>query len=443
MIHNPLATQITPLSLIKFTFPTIIMMIFISTYSIVDGIFVARFLGTNALSAANIVNPFFGLVLATGIMLATGGSAFCGFQMGVGNEQKAKESFSFIVLIGTIAGLIIGGIGFFFSKEIVTALGANTVLLQDSIDYARLVSLFVPFFILQVLFQYFFVTAGKPALGLIVTILAGLTNIILDYVFIVPMGMGITGAALATSIGFVIPVLFGLAYFSLCRNGSLYFVKPGFDLHTLKKSCSNGLSEMVNNLATAITTFLFNIMMMRLVGEDGVAAITIILYTQFLTTALYLGYSSGVAPLISYNYGNDDQSHLKKLIQYSLLFILISSLLVFIVSFLIAEPIVRVFTIPDSSVYVLALRGYRIFVLSVLFAGSNIFASAMFTAFSDGKTSVIISFLRTFAFLVSTMLLLPILIGIDGIWIAIPLAEILTLVISIIYFVKKRKLYHY
>ena len=443
MSHTPLSAPVTLRNLLRFTLPTIIVMIFMSTYSIVDGIFVARFVGTNALSAVNIVFPLFSFLLAVGIMLATGVSAVCGFQMGEGNEEEARKSFTFIVLVGTVLGILIAAVGLGFTEPIVKLLGANEALLQDCIAYTKPLAFFDPFAILQLLFQYLFVTAGKPNMGLVATILGGTSNLVLEYVCIVPMDMGIQGAALATSVGFIIPAIIGVLYFTFYRKGTLYFVKPSWSTATLQKSCSNGISEMVTNLSAAVTTFLFNIIMMRLVGEDGVAAITIVLYTQFLTTALYLGYASGVAPMISYNYGNDHRPNLKNIFRFSMLFIGVSSVVVFLVALLIADPIVQIFAPVGTAVHDLALRGYYIYIISVLFSGVNIFASAMFTAYSNGKISAIISLLRTFVFLAGALVTLPLVLGVDGVWIAVPFAEIITLLFAIYFFVKKKKVYHY
>ena len=429
--------------MLKFTAPTIIMMIFMSLYTMVDGVFVSRFVGTNALSAVNIVYPAMNVVIAVGIMLATGASAVVAKKMGEGRQDAARSDFSLIVALGTMIGVVIAVLGLLFAKPLVRALGANDAIFSYCYQYAMLLLLFTPMAILQMLFQFFFVTAGKPHLGLAVIVIGGCANMVLDYVFIVPMQMGIAGAALATGIGFSIPALFGLFYFAVFRKGSLYFVRPRWSSETVLHSCTNGASEMVTNISTAITTYLFNIIMMRHLGEDGVAAITVVLYAQFLLTALYLGYSSGVAPVISYNHGSGNTKQLRRIFSISIVFLSISSVVLYLAALCLSAPIVGIFAKVGTNVYDIAINGFGLFSLSYLFIGINIFSSGMFTALSNGKVSAIISFLRTFVFLVAAVLLLPQLLGINGVWLSVPIAELLTLFVSIGYLVKYKKVYAY
>lgn len=442
-MKNALAKSFTFWSLLRFTAPTIIMMVFMSLYTMVDGIFVSRFVGTNALSAVNLVYPALSIILAIGIMLATGGSAVIARKMGEHRIDEAKQDFTFILAVGTIIGIIAGAAGLIFAKPLVMMLGANDATFQYCFDYARTLAIFAPFSILQILFQYLFVTAGKPHIGLALTVSGGLANILLDYVFIVPMNMGIGGAALATGIGFAIPAIGGIVYFLLKRKGTLAIVKPRIDFKMLLESCGNGSSEMVSNLSLAITTFMFNLIMMRYMGEDGVAAITIVLYAQFLLTALYIGYASGVSPILSYNHGQDNSSEIRKIFRNSIIFIVVSSVITFVLSFVLAPTIVQIFAPIGTTVYDIALNGFNLFSFCYLFIGINIFASAMFTAFSNGKVSAIISFLRTFLFIIVAILLLPQLMGVNGVWLAIPVAEVAALVISIGYMVRFKGVYKY
>ena len=275
---NTFEKKITPGFLLKFTLPSVIMMVFNSFYTMVDGGFVSNFVGTTALSAVNISYPLISLVFAIGIMLASGGSAVVAKQMGEGKQLKAKQSYTFIVTCGVVLGIVIAFIGLFFTKEISLLLGANDAIYEYCYDYILYISIFIPFAILQVLFQFFFVTAGRPNLGLIVTVIGGAANIFLDYLFMGPMELGIKGAAVATGIGFMIPAVIGLIWFAKKEDRILCFTKPKFDGKVLIRTCTNGSSEMVSNLAVAVTTFLFNKLMMRYVGEDGVAALTIVLY---------------------------------------------------------------------------------------------------------------------------------------------------------------------
>lgn len=430
-------------TLLKFAFPTIIMMIFMSMYTMVDGVFVSRFVGTAALSAINIVFPLVSVVVAVGIMLATGSSAIIAKELGEGKEKKARKDFSFIILVGLIFGVIFTVVGFIFLEPIVRMLGANDDVIGYCMEYASLLLVFIPCGMLQMLFQTLFVTAGKPYFGLFVTILGGIANIVLDYVFIVPVGMGISGAALATGIGYSIPAVFGLVYFAFFRKGTLFFVLPKFDGKVLLKSCTNGSSEMVVNLSMAVTTFMFNILMMQYAGADGVASITIVLYAQYLLVAIFLGYSTGTAPIFSFNYGCENIDRLKRIFKSSLIFVVIGSVLIFGLSIIFAPLIVTIFTPKDTAVYDLSVHGFYLFSVSFLFSGISIFASSLFTAFSDGKTSAIISFLRTFIFIVLALLLLPLVFGIDGIWIAIPVAEFLGFLVSIFFLIKKKSKYQY
>lgn len=442
-MNNSLAKTFNFRSLIKFTAPTIIMMVFMSMYTMVDGAFVSQFVGTAALSAVNIVYPMMSIMLALGIMLGTGGSAVIAKQLGEQQPDRARRSFSLIVLVGVVLGVIIMLVGMVFLDPIVSALGSNAATHDYCVDYARWLLIFAPMAMLQMLFQTFFVTAGKPVLGLVVTIAGGLANVVLDYLLIVPFGMGIAGAAIATGIGCAIPAVTGLVYFASMRKGTIYLVKPKMDGKMLLESCSNGASEMVTNLATAVTTYLFNIIMMKLMGEDGVAAITIVLYSQFLLTAIYLGYSSGVAPVISYNYGSENAPQLRRIFRCSMMFIGAVSLITSVAAVVAARFVVAIFAQPGTPVFELAYEGFLLFSTGYLFIGFNIFASSMFTAFSDGRVSAIISFLRTFVFIVAAVLLLPQVIGVTGVWLAVPIAELLTLAISITYMVKLRHRYQY
>lgn len=440
---NALERKITPLFLVKFTLPTIVMMVFNSFYTMVDGGFVSNFVGTDALSAVNIVYPVISLVLAVGIMLATGGCAVVAKQMGEGKEREARQSFSMLSAVGAAFGMAIALTGVVFTEQIVVALGANESIYAYCYDYAFYTSLFSPFAILQILFQYFFVAAGQPNLGLVSTVLGGIANIVLDYVFIVPLDMGIKGAAIATGIGFAIPAFLGLFYFAGRINPSLHFVRPVLHVKTLLQACANGSSEMVSNLSVAVTTFLFNVMMMRYIGADGVAAITIVLYAQFLFTAVFLGYTSGVAPLISFNYGARNTRRLKKIYRMSLLFTAACSAVAAVLSVALAGTVVRLFAKPDTGVYELAIHGMYLFATGFLFMGLNIFASGLFTALSNGRVSAIFSFLRTFVFIVAAVLILPALLGVDGIWLSIPAAEGLALIISAGCMIRFKKVYDY
>lgn len=430
-MENKLAQNFTITSLLKFTAPTCIMLVFMSLYQMTDAVFVSNFVGENALSALNIVFPIPSIIIALSIMLATGGSAIIAKNMGEGQVQKAKQNFSMIVFVGFLLGIVIMIVGVIWIKPIIKVLGATPILYAYSYDYLFILLLACPLTVLQMLFQTFFVTAGKPHLGLVSTILGGLSNIVLDYLFIVVFHMGVAGAAVATSIGYALPAIIGLFYFFLNKKGTLYFVKPVFDRIVLLKTCTNGSSEMVTNLAIAIVTLLFNKIMLQYLGENGVAAITIVLYAQFLLTSIFMGFSNGVAPVFSYNYGNNNKVQMKKIFKMSLCIISVLSILMYIISLVFATPIISVFTSSESEVFKITYHGFFLFSISYLFTGVNIFASSMFTAFSNGKISALLSFLRTFVFLVAALLLLPEIMGVDGIWLAVPIAEFIAILVSI------------
>lgn len=429
-------------SLLAFALPTMVMMVFTSLYVIVDGIFVARFVSSNALAAVNIIAPAFALAMAISIMLGSGGSAIIARYMGEGRNELANQCFTFITLITVAIGLITILCGFLFFDKIIDLLGANAALYPYCREYFMALLLFCVTYMLQTLFQSMFIANGTPGLGMILTVLAGLINMVFDYIFIVPCNMGIAGAALATGLGTLVPSIFGLFYFASGR-GTLRFRQPGMKWAMLGRSCINGSSEMVSNLAYGMITYLYNITMMRLIGEDGVAAITIIQYTEFLMNSLFFGFAMGVAPVFSYNYGSGNRPQTKRIFKICLGAVTVASLLIFALAEIFGSYVVGIFAAPGSEVYNLAAGGFRIFSICFLLVGANVFASALFTALNNGKISAIISFLRTFVFISLAILLLPNIIGITGVWIAVPLGEALAFVISFIMIWKKKDQYGY
>ena len=429
-------------SLLGFALPSMIMMVFTSLYTIIDGIFISRFVGSDALSAANIIYPVLSIIIGVGIMLGSGGSAVVAKRMGQGHIQSARSGFTMIVLCGVIFSTIVLIAGNIWITPIVKMLGATPRLITDCRIYLGILLLFSPLYTLQLLFQTFFVTAGKPGIGLGITVFGGVANAVLDYWLMGPCNMGIAGAAIATGTGQMIPAVFGLFYFSISRE-SLYFTKPEMDWKLLMNSCFNGSSEMVSNLSAAVVTFLFNIIMLKMQGEEGVAAITIALYGQFLFNSLYLGYSMGVAPVTSYNYGKKNEKLLKRVTRINIWFICVSAVFITTLSVMCNDFVVLVFSPRGSKTFEIASAGCLLFALNYLFSGINIYSSSMFTALSDGKTSAIISFLRTFIILVLSILFLPVLIGEKGVWLSVPVAEALTSIIVVIYIIRYKKVYRY
>lgn len=443
MNNNILSQKFTTYTLLKFTLPIIIMMIFMSLYTSVDGAFVSRFVSEDALSAINIVFPIVSVIMAIGLMFATGSNAIIATRLGMGHENSARQFFTFIYIISFVIGIIITIVGLMFGDKILVLLGATPTLHTYAIDYLEVLILFAPLTLLQMLSQAFFVTEGKSNLGLVLTIIGGIANIVFDYLFIAIFHMGIQGAAWATGIGYAIPALFGVWYFFFHKKGNLYFVKPKLMLKDVLNSCFNGSSELVNNLSIAITTLLFNLAMLKYVGDNGIAAITIILYIQFIQAAIYYGYAQGVAPIISYKYGEGNREQLKNIIKISMRFTFMASILVIVLSVLFVDQAVGIFVKSSSEVFGLAKEGFLIFSISYLFMGFNIFISAMFTAFGNGTISALLSLMRTFVLLIGILALLPTIMGVTGIWLAVPIAEGLAVIISIYFFVKYRTKYHY
>jgi len=351
-MSQSISQKFTPISLLKFALPSMVMMMFMSCYTIVDGIFISRYLGSEALSAANIVYPVFNLLLAVGIMFATGGSAVVSKKLGEGKKEEAMEDFSFLTAVGVALSVLLMIATLLFHNQISLFLGSSERILDYCNAYLIYLVLFAPACMLQSLYQSFFVTAGKPRLGLVLTVIAGLANAFFDYFFLAVCGMEIEGAAIATGIGQMIPAVVGTVYFFFFK-GELHFVPFHFHGATLKQSCFNGSSEMVSNLANAIITYLFNIILMRIAGENGVAAITIILYAQFLFNSLYLGFSIGVAPVIGFQYGAKNRDQLKSLYKICNCFVIASSVVIAFFSWLLSDGIASIFVPDRGETYVI------------------------------------------------------------------------------------------
>lgn len=442
-MHNPLEREITLPFLLRFTMPSMVMMVIMSLYTVVDGIFVSRLIGTDAFSAVNIVYPLLSVTIALGTMFGTGLTAIVSRKLGEGKEQEARRDLSFVVLVALFLGMAVTVVSYLLLPVLIRGLGADAGIYQDCWDYALpLVAFFAPS-ILQCLFQTLYVANGKPAVGLVVTILGGLTNVILDYVFIAECHWGIAGAAIATGLGYAVPTVFGFVYFGFYRKDSLYFVRPGVHWQTLLQTVANGSSEMVTNFSTSVTTLLFNLIMMRLLGSDGVAAISILLYLDFVLVAVSLGYSLGAAPLISYNYGRGDTDRLRRLFRLSAGFCAVIGLAVTVGAKVFARQLAGIFTPSGTPVYELAVVGLGIYAFGYLFKGYNVFASALFTAFGNGLISAILSFARTLVFLVVSLLGLSALFGLDGVWFSLPAAEAMAFALSLFFTLRYRRLYHY
>ena len=427
MIDQGLERKITIPSILKFALPSMVMMVVMSLYTVVDGMFVSRLVGTDAFSAVNIVYPLLSFVIALGTMFGTGITAIVSRKLGEGKQQEANENVTFITLFAVGLGIVITILSFVFLEKIIYMLGANEDIYAYCYAYAFPLLIFQPANILQLEFQSLFVANGKPHIGLTVTVAGGLANVILDYVFI----------------GYCIPAFFSIFYFTFNRKAQLHFVKPKMDWRVLLNSMTNGSSEMVSNLSGSITTFLFNIIMMRLVGNEGVAAISILLYLDFVLIAISLGYSMGVAPLFSYNYGGGHVQKLRKLYKISVGFCMGVGVVMTVGTLLFSGTLASVFAERGSRVYELATAGLMVYAFGYLFKGYNIFSSAMFTAFGDGKVSAILSFMRTLVFLVAFLIGFSVLFGVNGVWSASLAAEFMAFALAVFYTIKKKSAYHY
>ena len=426
--------------LFKFALPSIVMMMFSSLYVIADGIFISRFVSTDALSALNIVYPTISILFAISILVGTGGNAIVSKQMGEGNYEKANKTFSLLVLFCLTTIAIYISIIAIFPNQILNFLGAEENLMDLCREYMILLA-FAPCIACQGMFQLFFATAGKPILGLISIMSAGITNIVLDYVFIVPLQMGLFGAALATGIGYCIPTIIGMVFFTINKKG-LHFTFPnvsGENAKIILKTIVNGSSEMVISISASIITIIYNVLLMRLVGSDGVAAMTIVFYAQFLFSSFYLGYTIGVSPIVGYNYGAKNIKNLNKYFKESLIFIGICGIVISISSFFLAESITKIFAEGNEKVLELGTEAMKLFAITYMFSGINIVSSGLFTAVSDGLTSALISFLRTGFFSISFVYLFEFLFELKGMWLAIPCAEIVTLICVIVIYIVKIK----
>lgn len=419
------------------------MMVFTSIYSVVDGLFVSNYVGKDPYTALNLIWPLIMGLGALGFMMGSGGSAIVAKTLGERKSEDARRYFSMVVYVTIIGSLLLSTIGLIFIRPISIVLGATEDLLPYSMLYGRILLISLTFFMLQNVFQSFFAAAEKPKLGLLVIVIAGVANMILDYVFIVVFQWGLAGAAIATAISQVIGGGIPLFYFLHHNSSLLRLVITRFELRPLWKTCTNGSSELMTNLSSSLVNILYNLQLMKLTGKDGVAAFGTIMYVFFIFIAIYIGYSMGCAPLIGYHYGAGNHKELKNLLTKSLVLMGILGVLLTIAAEVLAAPLSRLFVGYDPELYALTCHAFRLYAFSFLVTGFNIYGSAFFTALNNGGISAAISFLRTLLFQVAMIYLLPIFFDLDGIWLAVTAAECLTLVITIIFLITQRKHYHY
>lgn len=440
--ENVYQKPVTLKNIIKFSVPTIVMTVFMSFYTMVDGLFVSNLIGTGALSAINLTAPAITLVTAVSTMLATGGSAVIMKKMGAGLQEESRQDFTFLILVNVAVGLIMYLAGRVVMQPIFSSMALSPEVSGYCSEYLRQYLLFTVPILLMNNFTIYMIASGKSRVSLVCTAAGGILNIVLDYVFIAILDMGIGGAAIATGLGYSVTAVAGLFLFSDKKN-MLYFKKPVIRPEVLLHAASNGSSEMATSLVTGIVTLMFNWIMLKYAGEDGVAAITIIMYVLMFAGSIYTGYAYGVAPMISFYYGEKNSLKLKSLITTSLKIIGAVSVLAMALSIAATRPLVSVFVRPDNPVFGLAVTGNRICSLALLFIGFNIFTSSMFTALSNGFISALLAFTRSFVFMVAAMLILPAVLGINGAWLANPAAELMALFLSAFMYFRYKKRYRY
>lgn len=429
--------------LMRFVLPSIIMMVVTSAYSIVDGFFVSNYVGKSAFAAVNLIMPFLMALGAFGFMIGTGGSALVAKTLGEGDEERASKYFSMLIYVTIFIGIVLSTIGFIFLRPIATALGANDIILEDCVTYGRILLISNTAFMLQNAFQSFLIAAEKPKFGLVISIFAGLLNVVLDYLLIYTFGLGLAGAAIATAASQVLGAALPMIYFLTKKSSVLRLTKAKLDKTALLNSCINGSSEMLTNISTSFVSMLYNFQLMKLAGENGVAAYGVIMYVNFVFMAFYFGFSIGSSPVISYHYGAENHKELRNLFRKSLVIISIAAVTMTVLAELMAKPLSGLFVGYDAELFAMTCTAFRLYSLSFLVAGFNIFGSAFFTALNNGVLSAVISIMRTLIIQIAAIQLLPIILGTNGIWIALAVAELLTLFITIPLLVKKRKQYHY
>lgn len=438
-----LSDHFTYRRLLRFTLPSIVMMVFTSIYGVVDGFFVSNYVGKTPFAAVNFIMPFLMILGGMGFMFGTGGSALVSKTLGEGDPEGANRIFSLLIYLSTFISVIITLLGFLFLRPIAMAMGASGEMLEHCLSYGWIILLATPAYMLQFEFQSFFVTAEKPQLGLFVTVLSGVSNMVLDWLFVAVFSWGLEGAAIATGFSQYLGAAVALGYFLRPNSSLLRLGKTGFDGKAVLKTCTNGSSELMSNISMSLIGMLYNIQLIRYAGEDGVAAYGVLMYVNMIFLAAFIGYSVGTAPVIGYHYGAGNHQELRSLRKKSLVLIGIFSLVMFAASEVLARPLSLIFVSYDETLLALTLRGFMIYSFSFLFSGIAIFGSSFFTALNNGLVSALISFLRTLIFQVAAVLLLPLLWGIDGVWLSIVASELMAAAVTALFLFALRKKYGY
>ena len=429
--------------LIRFVIPSVAMMIFTSVYGVIDGLFVSNFVGKTPFAAVNLIIPFCMILGAFGFMFGTGGTALVAKTLGEGKKERANQIFSMLIYVALLLGILLALFGIVFVEPIALKLGADDAMMGYCVKYARVVLLGLPFFMLQNMFQSFLIAAEKPKMGLMVTIAAGVTNMVLDALFIAIFRWGVVGAAAATAlsqfVGGVVPFLF----FARKNNSKLRLTKTKMMGKELLRTCTNGSSELVTNISLSLVCMLYNVQLLKIAGQNGVAAYGVIMYVNFIFISIYLGYAFGTAPIIAFHYGAKNTAELQNVLKKSLKILLGAGVTLFGTAFLLSDMLAKIFVGYDAALYAMTARGFRLYAVSYLLAGFNIYGSSFFTALNNGIVSAVISFLRTVVFEVAAIMILPVFFRLDGIWCAITVAETASLLITAVFFFALRKRYHY
>lgn len=438
-----LSDHFTYKRLLQFTLPSIVMMIFTSIYGVVDGFFISNFVGKTPFAAVNFIMPFIMILGALGFMFGTGGSALVAVKLGEGNRDKAEKIFSLLIYVSLVSGICIGLMGMVFIRPVAALMGAEGRLQDNCVLYGRIIMAAIPAFMLQMEFQSFFITAEKPQLGLGVTVASGVTNMVLDALFVAVFRWGIAGAAAATALSSVVGGVIPLVYFLRPNTSLLRLTRTKMDGRALLKTCTNGSSELMSNISMSLVGMLYNVQLMRYKGEDGVAAYGVLMYVSMIFMAAFIGYSIGAAPVVGYHYGAGNHGELKNLLRRSLVLIGVFSVAMLVLGECLARPLSLVFVGYDQELLTLTIRGFAIYSFSFLFAGIAIYGSSFFTALNNGLISALISFLRTLVFQIAAVLIFPVVWGVDGIWFSIVAAELMAAAVTSLFLVGMRKKYNY
>lgn len=429
--------------LLRFTVPSIIMLVFTSVYGVIDGFFVSNFVGKTPFTAVNFIMPFLMILGSLGFMFGTGGGALIAKTLGEGDKEKANKTFSLIVYTSFVCGVVLAILGVLFIRPVASLLGADGQLLEDSVTYGRIILLAIPAYILQYEFQCLFATAEKPKLGLYVTVAAGLTNMVLDALFVAVFSWGLFGAAFATALSQCVGGILPLIYFGRKNSSVLRLGKTKMDAKAIFQTCLNGSSEFLSNISMSVVSMLYNARLLHYSGNDGVAAYGVLMYVSFVFQAVFIGYSTGISPIISYNFGAKNQKELKGLLRKSLVLIGIFATAMFVCAEMLSRPLSLIFVSYDEGLLSLTVRAFSIFSFSFLFSGFAIYGSSFFTALNDGPVSAAISFFRTLIFQIAAVLIFPLIWGVDGIWFSIVAAEAMAVVVTVLFLMIKQKKYNY